>query len=521
MSQFTPAQQRLLDLAAENPQAFQKLMDMVGKVTVVPHAGQQEVLSAKARFKVLNCGRRWGKTILAAKVLVAKTRKKQQMLWWVAPTYKIVKRGYDEVLRQLPQGVLEKPAPPSSNFDAGRSVILHFKNGTKMEFYSAERPEGMLGAAVDFVIFDEAAIMKPHIWNQIVSPTLIDHEGGCLMISTPRGKNWFYKAWLKGQDPQERLWASWTFTTQDNPTLPPGEADRMAADMPQLEADQEIFAKWLAAGSSVFILDYERLQDAAVYPNGLVENFPPKGHVVVGIDLARTNDYTVIYGARMADRRNCYYERLRGVAWEEQRRRIKRAVRRIMTAGASGVTLIVDEGNAGSVIVEDLEEAGYDVVGINFTTHKANMVRLLANDLERGRAFVLNDQTALGEFESYIMDVTPGGRYTYSAPEGEHDDIVSAKMLQHHGIVNEGVPGLTVLTEETLEAPRSSDPDAVRDPWDVEEDDEGGYADLIDEDESPDLTPQQAADAIGVSYRDPLQPPSPQELMLRPDLWFE
>jgi hypothetical protein len=51
--------------------------------------------------------------------------------------------------------------------------------------------------------------------------------------------------------------------------------------------------------------------------------------------------------------------------------------------------------------VEDLEEAGFDVVGVNFTTHKANMVRLLANDLERGRAFVLDTQ--LVEFENYSM----------------------------------------------------------------------------------------------------------------------
>jgi len=508
--------QKLLDLAAENPAAFQRLMEMVkGKTIELHDGGQKDVFYSKARFKVMNCGRRWGKTVVAAKIIISKTRKKNQMLWWVAPTYKIVKRGYDEVLRQLPDGVLAKAAPPSSNFDAGRSVILHFTNGTKMEFYSAERPEGMLGAAVDFAVLDEAAIMKPHIWNQIISPTLIDHEGGALMISTPRGRNWFYKAWLKGQDSAEKLWASWTFTTQDNPTLPPGEADRMAEDMPQMEADQEIYAKWLAAGSSVFLLDYDRLQDAAILRDGLIDGYPPKGHVVLGIDLARTNDYTVIYGARMADRKNCYFERMRGVAWEEQRRRIKRAVRTCMRNGASGVTLIVDEGNAGDVIVEDLEEAGYDVVGINFTTHKANMVRLLANDLERGRAFVLNEPVGLVEFEAYMMDVTPGGRYTYSAPEGEHDDIVSAKMLQHHGVVNEGVPGLTVLNEETVAAPRIDDHD---DEW--YEDDEDGYDDLIDPDESPELDDAQAADAVGLAYRDPTQPPSPQELMQRPDLWF-
>jgi hypothetical protein len=49
-----------------------------------------------------------------------KARKKNQMLWWVAPTYRVVKRGYAEVLKQLPDGVLAHPAPPETNFDAGR-----------------------------------------------------------------------------------------------------------------------------------------------------------------------------------------------------------------------------------------------------------------------------------------------------------------------------------------------------------------------------------------------------------------
>jgi hypothetical protein len=510
----TQVPERLLALKESDPEQFRQLMLALSKITVRPHAGQQVVLDSPARFKVMNCGRRWGKTVLAAKIAVSKTRKPNQMIWWVAPQYRITKRGYEEVLKQLPPGVLAHDPPPSSNFDAGRAVILRFKNGTKMEFYSAERPEGMLGAAVDFAVLDEAAIMPMRIWNQIVSPTLIDHLGGALMISTPRGRNWFYKAWQRGQDPEQKEWDSWTFTTQDNPHLPEGEADRMAADMPRMEADQEIYAKWIAAGSSVFILEDRALQDAAVLDNHLVEDCPPMGHTVLGIDLARTNDYTVFYGARARDRRNCYFERMQAIAWEEQRRRIKRAVRTLMRNGASGVTLVVDEGNAGSVIVEDLEEAGFDVVGVNFTTHKANMVRLLANDLERGRAMILNDsEYGSVEFENYMLGITPGGRYTYSAPEGEHDDVVSAKLLQHWGLVNEGVPEVQLLNSDSL-APEADQTDDSN-PWD-EDDEDGDYSDLID---NAPLDDAQAA-AFAIVLTDARTQPTPQELLLRRDVWF-
>lgn len=505
---------RLLALKESDPAQFRKLMAELQRITLKPHPGQRMVLESKARFKVMNCGRRWGKTTLAAHMMVKRARKPNQMLWWVAPQYRITKRGYDEVIRQLPKGVLAKPAPPSTNFDAGRAVILQFKNGTKMEFYSSERPEGMLGAAVDFVVLDEAARMPARVWGETVSPTLIDHMGEALIISTPRGRNWFYRVWQKGQDPQDPLWASWTLTTQDNPTLPAGEADRMAADMTRMEADQEIFAKWLAAGSSVFLIEDKSMQDAAVLSNYLVDGYPPRGHCVLGIDLARTSDYTVLYGARATDRRNVYYERWNGVQWEEQRRRIRRAVRTLMRGGATGVTLVVDEGNAGSVIVEDLEEQGFDVVGINFTTHKANMVRLLANDLERQRAYVLADtEYGFTEFENYMMDLTPAGRMTYSAPEGEHDDVVSAKMLQHWGLVNEGVPEVQLITAEDHSGAVQSDDSG--DPWD-EEDDAAGYDDLLD----MELDDAQAAEAVGLVHRTPERPPTALELMNRPDLWF-
>lgn len=500
---------RLLALKESDPQQFRKLMLSLSKITLRPHEGQARVLKSPARYKVMNCGRRWGKTKLAAHIITKKARKPNQMLWWIAPTYRVVKRGYVEVLSQLPEGVLAHDPPPDTNFDAGRAVILRFKNGTRMEFYSAERPEGMLGAGVDYAVLDEAAIMPMRIFNQIVRPTLMDRRGGALLISTPRGRNWFYKMWQLGQDTTEPDFASWTFESWTNPTLPEGEVDAMKATMPRLEFQQEVEAKFLAEGSSVFILNDEAIQRSALYDNGLVEDYSPRGqHVFLGIDLARTNDYTVIYGTREKDRRNVYYERMQAIAWAEQRRRIARAARTVMKQGAEGITLMVDEGNAGSVIVEDLQEAGFDVVGINFSTHKSNMVRLLANDLERGRAFILDEK--INEFEDYGMTITPAGRITYSAPEGEHDDVVSAKMLSHWGCVNEGYGNVTLLSADNPTADLIGDSD----PWDEEESGDD-FSDLID----MEMSDAEANYAIGLP--DTSERPSPEELLLNPDVWFD
>lgn len=474
-------------------------MASVEDKVVHPHEGQMLVLESRARFKVMNCGRRWGKTRLAAKMMLQESRKQKQMLWWVAPTYKVVKRGYAEVLRQLPQGVLTHSPPPETNFDSGRSVILRFKNKTKMEFYSAERPEGMLGEGVDFAVLDEAAIMPGRIWNQIVRPTLMDRKGGALMISTPRGRNWFYKVWQMGQDPERDDWASWTFTSRDNPYLPPGEVEDMRKAMPRLEYEQEVLAEFLASGSTTFLLPDECVQNSRVLPDFTVHGAPPVGQVCLGIDLAKTNDWTVIYGARARDRRNCYFERMQALTWPEQKRRIRRAVSTCYRQGAEHVMLMMDSTGVGDPIVDDLEVEGYDVVPINFSTHKINMVRALAKDLEEVHAWILPDY--MHEFTDYTMTMSEAGKMKYSAPEGEHDDVVSAKLLQHWGLVTEGVPETTILSADGPGSEPLPSDDPVED-----------FSDLLD-DSGPDLSEADAMEAVGLPHGD--RPPTHEELLRR------
>lgn len=500
---------KLEALIKADPKAAAQLLAKLNRYIMRPHPGQQEVLDSHVRFKVLNCGRRWGKTMIGAKSIMDRAKRPEQAIWWVAPTYRIVKRGYAEVLKQLPPDLLTHSPPPDTNFDAGRSVILKLKNGTKIEFYSATMPESMLGASVDYVVVDEAATMKPNIWNQIISPTLIDRLGEALMISTPRGLNWFYLVYQKGQDPNESEWASWTFTSYDNPHLPPGEVERMSRDLPQLEVDQEILAKFLAEGSAVFLVPERARQRASVLPSGLLKDesgpIEVKGeYVVLGIDLAKSRDWTVIYGARASDRRNCFFERSRAVSWGEQKRRIRRAVSVLKRAGADEVLMIMDSTGVGDPIVDDMEADGFSVVPVNFSgQHKPNMVKLLARDLERAHSFVLDDQFIDAEFQAYTMTVTPGGRYTYSAPEGMHDDVVSAKMLQHHGIVNEAGAGVQILTpagdgefEERGDFTRLEE---AADPFD-DTLGEDSWDDLLDEEFAYDPTddPIAAAEAVGI-----------------------
>lgn len=428
--------QALLDLAQTDPEAVRSLLEELSKKVLIPHSpGQSEVLMSEARFKILCAGRRWGKTkVGAARALREARTKPGSIVWWIAPIYRNVKRGYQEVLAQLPDGVLTHAPPPESAFDAGRPVVLRFKNGSKMEFYSADRPEGMLGGSCDFVILDEAATMNESVWFQIVQPTLADRQGGALFISTPRGKNWFYRLWVQGQDDLVADFQSWRFPSFTNPTIPESEWERQKEILPAAIYEQEVLADFISASANVF-----RFNDDSVKPMA-----EPEGHVTIGIDLAKYNDFTVIIGVRTGDRRVCYHDRFNSVSWPEQRRRIQAAVEEIEKT-ATGVTVLMDSTGLGDVVYDDLSEEGLDAIPVKFTQQwKQQAVMLLAADLERESAFLVEEQVR--EFESYTYVISETtGRWKFEAGTG-HDDEVSAMLLAHWGVVNMGVPDVKMIS---------------------------------------------------------------------------
>lgn len=441
--------ERLLALMDTDPESFRKVMQKVSDKLLIPHSiGQKEVLDCNERFMVLCAGRRWGKSKVGAAKAIREARTRRKIVFWVAPTYKVVKRGYDEILAQLPEELLTKPPPPASVLDAGRAIKLKFKNGSSMEFYSAERPEGMLGGSCDFLIMDEAAIMQEHVWAQTIRPTLADRQGRALFISTPRGKNWFYRLWQMGQDELQAGYKSWHFPSTTNPTIDPEEWEQIKSTSSAAVYEQEILALFISSASSVF-----RVPDSAIVP---MET--PKGHVVLGVDWAKHNDFTVFCGINSGTRKPCYHDRFQDVSWPHQRERLHTAVDEILET-ADGITVLIDSTGIGDVIYDDLTEEGLDVVPIRFTpAWKMAAVQLLAADLERDLAFIHEDQEA--EFTGYVYKVTDAGRWKFEAGTG-HDDEVSAALLAHWGVVHAGVPDVKLLSGASSEFERENEAEIV------------------------------------------------------------
>lgn len=438
MSNARDARAQIEAWAAADPRGVLEAAKKLQGTIVTPHPAQVPILSAEERFLVVCAGRRFGKTKIAAKRALKECREPGKVVWWVANTYKNVVRGYREVLRQIPPGVLTKTPPPASVAASGR-LVLHFPGGTRFEFYSGENPDAMAGEGVDFVIVDEAALQREVVWTQTVRPTLMDRKGGAMLISTPRGRNWFYQLWLRGQDAEYPEWASWKFTTADNPYISEDEVEEMSRTLPRIMYEQEVLAEFVSDAGSVFRIPDESVRELS----------RPSGHVVMGVDLAKHHDFTVISAANATNREPCFHDRFNAVSWPVQKQRIITAHDNLLDAGATGVTILMDSTGIGDVIFDDLEEEGMDLVPIKFTNDwKSKAVNLLSADLERGNAFVTAQQ--LGELQSYTYTMSETtGRFKYAAPDGGHDDEVSAKLLEHWGMIHFGAPDVRVLGDPT------------------------------------------------------------------------
>lgn len=455
----------LRGLLEADPEVASQVIASVRKRLIVPHAKQRPIAESDARFRVVRAGRRFGKTKISAREIVRHAiSTPNSMNWWVSNQWKNTRRGYREVVKQLPPELLAKPAPS----DTSPELILRLKNGSRIEFYSGESPESLAGEGVDFVVVDEAALIRDRVWYQLIRPTLMDSGGKALIISTPRGKNWFHTIWNRGADPEHPSYEAWHYSSHDNPYLLPEDIDEARATLPSLIYSQEIEAEFVSNAASIFTIPPE-----VVHPM----TAEPHGQIYMGIDLAKKTDFTVLSASREGDRLPVYHDRFNTISWPEQREIILDAVRSLEAyPRVDGVTVLVDVGGPGDVIFDDLEEAGLDVVAINFTNWKEKAVKLLAADLERGDAHLLTDQVT--EFESYEYTVTSAGRYKFEAATG-HDDEVSAKLLEHWGHIHHGAPTMHMIDGQTIA--------------DVEPTE--GYTEL-------DVTPDQ-----------------PSEIMARPEVW--
>jgi len=215
------------------------------------HKAQLEIFQAKERFKIAVAGRRFGKSYLSAVKLILEGLKMENErgydlthfdVWYVAPTFTQGKAIMWRILKELGSDVIKE-----FHENTATAILI---NGRKIVIKGSDRPDTLRGIPISYVVMDEYATMRPEVWEMILRPSLSDVEGGALFIGTPAGKNHFFELYNAAQNDDE--WATFQYTTRDNPTIKGREIDAMAKNMSAAALRQELEASFTAQGGGAF-----------------------------------------------------------------------------------------------------------------------------------------------------------------------------------------------------------------------------------------------------------------------------
>ena len=245
------------------------------KVTL--HDAQMQIFKSDKRFKVASCGRRFGKSYLAAWVLIIKAlQSPDKDVFYVAPTFQQAKDILWSILKDVGQSVIK------STHENTATITL--VNDRKIYLKGSDRPDTLRGVGLAYVVMDEYASMKPEVWEMILRPTLADVKGGALFIGTPAGKNHFHKLWLEAQLPEnEEDWESYQFVSTDNPFLDPAEIDAAQKSMSTQAFRQEFEATFESFSGGVVQEEWVKYEEDEEFDE---ETSSKVGHYVVSVDPA-------------------------------------------------------------------------------------------------------------------------------------------------------------------------------------------------------------------------------------------
>mgnify|MGYP001601039311 FL=1 len=243
----------------------------MAELDVKLHPAQLEIFNSEKRFKVVAAGRRFGKSRLAAWILIIKAlQSTEKDVWYIGPTFQQSKEIMWNMLKELLYGtdLIEQ------TYENTATIVL--TNGRRISLKGSDRPDTLRGVGLSYVVLDEYASMKPDVWEKIIRPTLADVKGGALFIGTPEGKNHFYKLWIEADKEGNDEWEQFQYNSTDNPLIDPEEVKVARETMSTQAFRQEFEASFVSFTGGIFEAEWIQYQ----------EEEPEEGNYVIAVDPA-------------------------------------------------------------------------------------------------------------------------------------------------------------------------------------------------------------------------------------------
>lgn len=404
-----------------------------------------EFHSSLARFRYLIWGVKSGKSrtgaVETARGIIGS--KPNSLSWAIAPTH----HNLEEAERELLLILYAIPGMVLGRNQNKREYRL--ASGRRLQFRSAADPDNLRGPNIDGVAwFDECAFGKAQA-HIILRERVMATGAPIIYTTTPHGRNWVWTEVQIAGFPPDQSYGEFFQPTDDGgyfvshyPTWqfswsPKTEIDALRSRIPKITFDQELGALFITDSARVFRNVEEcfsRELPLKILPHTLL----------MGLDLARFQDWTALVimtpGGRVL-----HIDRWNDTEWSIQRPRIARIAREWGNA-----LVVVDRANIGSVIEEDLRNAGVEVmaVDLNAPSVKSDLIEALMLAFETTAISIPDPKSDWAPDEAlqlykelcwYEFSRTATGRLSFSAPKGLTDDVLMALGLANWGRVRGGI----------------------------------------------------------------------------------
>jgi len=290
---------------------------------------------------------------------------------------------------------------------------------------SSNRSSQAIGFGADIVMIDESALVTNQEHDIALRMSLETQKFKRIEISNPHKRNHFYRDF---NNPKYSKIHVNHQTAIEEERITEEQVEALAENMTADNFKIFVESEFLDNGSNNKVFNIAKCNRQKCPPDAPRINET----IVLGVDVGRYNDYTVVVGYD-SNIKPTYYERFTGVNLEVQAEKIKS-----LWAELNYPKVYVDKGGIGQGLYDNLFlTIGSRLIGIQFNnSNKQGLVQNAQLLIEKGRVTIPDYPEVVEEMMEYEMYQNRSGLITYSNPEqlaenGEmlHDDCCIALML--------------------------------------------------------------------------------------------
>ena len=249
---------------------------------------QTIIVSDNHRYRVVNCGRQFGKTTLAIEEIKGVAIAKEARIVYIATTIQQARDiAWNMIKKELRGIAVHIRESPNLEIE-----VKNIKGTTSLiQLKGWESVDTLRGQQFDFIVLDEVASMRNFWlnWQEVLLPTLSFRIGSVMFISTPKGFNHFYD--LYNFELKDKDFKSFHFESYDNPFLDIGELENTKAKSTPDRFAQEYLASFQKTQGLVY-KEFDR--EKHLYEELPKEGFQYKFQKLGAVDFGYRNPAAVL-----------------------------------------------------------------------------------------------------------------------------------------------------------------------------------------------------------------------------------